>query len=219
MKKIDISKRMINYNNLLEYGFVLENDIYKYEKDILNNEFKVVVEVINNEIISKIIEVSLNDEYLMVDVESSCGEYVGKIRDEYNLVINDIINKCTYRDVYKSPQARLIIKYIKDKYNDEIEFLWDDDNAIFRNKKNKKWYLALLIVSENKISGNSSKKIEVIDLRYQKEKISEIIDNKKIYPGYHMSKKSWITIKLDESVDIEEIYKLIDNSYEISLNK
>lgn len=219
MKRIDISKRMINYNDLLDYGFILENGIYKYEKLILNNEFKVIVEVINNEIISKVIEVALDDEYLMVDIESSCGEYVGKIRDEYNLVINDIINKCTYRDAYKTKQARSIIKYIKDKYNDDLEFLWDDDNSIFRNKKNKKWYCALLIVSENKISGNSLEKIEIIDLRYQKENIDEIIDNKNIYPGYHMNKKSWITIKLDNCVDIKDIYKLIDNSYDLSLKK
>ncbi|MBR3153114.1 MAG: MmcQ/YjbR family DNA-binding protein, partial [Clostridia bacterium] len=46
-----------------------------------------------------------------------------------------------------------------------------------------------------------------------------IIDNKKIFPGYHMNKKSWITIKLDNSVETEEIIHLIDNSYELSLGK
>jgi alkylated DNA nucleotide flippase Atl1 len=59
--------------------------------------------------------------------------------------------------------------------------------------------------------------IEAIDLRYQKEKIKSILDNKKIFPGYHMNKKSWITIKLDESLNIEKIYDLIDNSYKLSI--
>ena len=34
-----------------------------------------------------------------------------------------------------------------------------------------------------------------------------------------MNKNSWITIRLDESVEIEEIYKLIDNSYKLSSEK
>ena len=34
-----------------------------------------------------------------------------------------------------------------------------------------------------------------------------------------MNKKSWITIKLDGSVNENEIYKLIDNSYMLSIKK
>ena len=33
-----------------------------------------------------------------------------------------------------------------------------------------------------------------------------------------MNKNNWITIKLDSSVTLEEIYTLIDISYNISLN-
>lgn len=217
----ELEKRKIDYDCLLKFGFVFSNGIYRYEKDILNKEFKVIVEVKNNEMISKLIENAINDEYLMVDVETSVGKYVGKVRDEYNLVIEDIVNNCTYKDVFKSKQAIEIISYIKEKYNDDLEFLWEkfDDNAIWRNKKNNKWYGVLLTISENKIGINSNKIVEIIDLRYQKESIDMIIDNKKVFPGYHMNKKNWITIKLDDTISILEIYKLIDNSYEISLNK
>ena len=61
-----------------------------------------------------------------------------------------------------------------------------------------------------------NKEIEILDLRYQKEEIEKIIDNKKIFPGYHMNKSSWITIKLDETIPTKEIQKLIDNSYALS---
>ena len=72
-------------------------------------------------------------------------------------------------------------------------------------------------VSKRKLGIESDDIVEIIDLRYQKEQIVEIIDNKNIFPGYHMNKKSWITIKLDNSVDTKQIYKLIDNSYKISI--
>ena len=65
---------------------------------------------------------------------------------------------------------------------------------------------------------DSEEIIDIIDLRYQKERIKDIIDNDKVFPGYHMNKNSWITIKLDNSVETERIFELIDNSYNLSLN-
>src|SRR5699024_443842 len=114
-----------------------------------------------------------------------------------------------------------IIKYVKEKYNDELEYLWKKfpNNAIWRNKKNNKWYGALLVVKENKLGIKSNKFVEIIDLRCQKENINKIIDNKRFYPYYHMNKNNWITIKRDNSVETKKIFELIDNSYNLSLKK
>jgi predicted DNA-binding protein (MmcQ/YjbR family) len=38
---------------------------------------------------------------------------------------------------------------------------------------------------------------------------------KAIKPGYHMNKRNWNTIDMDGSVPDEEIYKMIDESYEL----
>ena len=149
------------------------------------------------------------------------GEFVGKVRCEYEEKIKDIINKCTDSNVFQKSQTKEIIKYIKNKYNDDLEFLWEkfEDTAIWRNKENVKWYGLLMTISKSKLGFDSEEIIEAIDLRYQKEEIEKIVDNKLVFPGYHMNKKSWITIVLDNSVDTETICGLIDNSYKISLIK
>ena len=102
-----------------------------------------------------------------------------------------------------------------------MEYLWKKfpNNAVWRNKDNNKWYGVLLVLSESKLGIDSDDIIDIIDLKYQKDNIKEIIDNKKVFEGYHMNKDNWITIKLDGSVDIKEIYKLIDNSFGLSLEK
>ena len=82
---------------------------------------------------------------------------------------------------------------------------------------NNKWYGALLIISERKLKLESDKMVDIIDLRYSKDKIKEMVDNEKIFEGYHMNKNSWITLKLDGSVKTEKIFELIDNSYNLSL--
>ena len=218
MREIKLESKKIDVKKLTEYGFIKEENIYKYKKDILDNQFIVEIEIKNNKLISKLIEKEYNDEYLMIDIKNISGEFVGRVKDEYERVIDDIIEKCTNIDIFKSTVTKKVIKYIKEKYNDELEYLWEKfpDNAIARNKENQKWYLLIMTIDENKLIKNKSGRIEVLDIRYQKEDIESIIDNKKVFPGYHMNKKSWITLKLDGTIKIEEIYKLIDASYNLA---
>ena len=214
-----LKNRTIDYEKLIKYGFVNDKDVYTYKTNIYHNQFELNIFFSEEKQYSKLIDIENKEEYALVDIEDSSGEFIGKLKEEYECIIEDIITNCTNKEIFKSIQAINIINYIKKKYNDELEFLWEkfDDNAIWRNKQNNKWYALLLTVSKNKLGIESGDIIEIIDLRYQKEKIEEIIDNKNIFPGYHMNKKSWITIKLDNSVDIKQIYKLIDNSYKISI--
>ena len=208
----------INYNKLLEYGFILKDKTYYYEKNILDNRFKIIVEI-SSEMISKVIDNRLDEEYLLVDVESATGNYVGTIKEEYNNILSDIINTCTKNEKYKSKQLKEVLKYIKSIYNDNPEFLWKSspNTAAIRNKKNSKWYVVIMPVLASKIGINSNEEIEIIDIRYQKDRTDDVIDNTNIFPAWHMNKKSWITINLNGTLDNEIIYSLIDNSYELSL--
>lgn len=213
--------KIIEYEKLLEYGFILKDNKYILEKSINNNLFQVIVEISKDNSVSKVVDLATKEEYILVDVSSSAGDFVGRVKAEYDNILNDIIEKCTTLNIFKSKQAKMIIQYVKEKYKDDLEYLWKKfpNNVIWRNKRNNKWYGALLVVSENKLGISSDKVVEIIGLRYQKDKIKEVIDHNKILEGYHMNKNSWITIRLDESVEIEEIYKLIDNSYKLSLEK
>ena len=46
-----------------------------------------------------------------------------------------------------------------------------------------------------------------------------VVDNKTIFPGYHMAKHKWISILLDGSVNIKDIYKLLNESFNSINNK
>lgn len=218
--KNELKNRKINYKELLKYGFIKEKDAYMYKTKICNNQFEIIIEAKENEIISKLMDLENEEEYVLVDIEGSTGEFVGKVRDEYEKVLTNVIKQCTNLNIFKSKQSKEIIQYIKEKYNGELEFLWEkfEDTAIWRNKKNKKWYGLICTISENKIGIDSEKEVEIIDLRYQKGETVNIIDNKKIFAGYHMNKNSWITIKMDNSVDTKKVKELIDNSYNLVID-
>lgn len=214
-----LKNRKIKHENILNYGFTIENKSYIYKTSLFDNQFEAEIVISDQKSYSKLIDLESKTEFILVDIENTQGEFVGKLKQEYDKIIEDIIAKCTDKEVFKNKQTKEIINYVSKKYNDKLEFLWEkfDNNAIWRNKQNNKWYGILLIIPENKLNMQSDKIIEVLDLRCQKEKVQEIVDNKKIFNGYHMNKKSWITIKLDNTIDTKTIYDLIDNSYNLSI--
>lgn len=221
MRKLEnsLKDRKINYEKLLKYGFQKEKEQYIYKKKINNQQFEINVIISDKEAYSKLIDLESKIEFALVDIESAEGEFVGNLKQEYERVIENIIIECTSKEAFKSNQAKEIINYIEQKYKDKLEYLWEkfDNNAIWRNKQNRKWYGILFTLQKRKLGLDVDELTEIINLRYQKEKIENIIDNKKFFAGYHMNKKSWITIILDNSVETEKILDLIDNSYNLSV--
>lgn len=213
--------RTIDVEKMREFGFIRKDNSFVYEASMSNPQFKIVVEISKERKFSKVIDRMENDEYELVDVKETSGNFVSKMKEELEMFLNELVNKCTKMDVFKQDQTKNVIDYIKEKYEADCEHLWEKfpENAIWRNQKNKKWFGALLVISESKLGLESNKITEILDLRYQKEEIKSIIDNEKVFGGYHMNKNNWITIRLDGSVELEEIYKLIDNSYFLSLKK
>lgn len=213
-----LRNRKIDINKLLEYGFKEKNDNYEYKEILIENEFDIIFTFSKDgNLDSKVIDIVSEDEYLLVKVTTATGEYVGKVREAYKNKLDDIISKCSEVEVFKSNQAKQIIKYVKEKYDNDPEFLWDKfaGNAVFRHKENKKWYGVLLTVAKNKLGLDSEEKVEIIDLRILPDDIEKVVDNEKYFLGYHMNKKHWFTIILDGSVPMEKIFKYIDKSYEM----
>lgn len=216
------SNRKFIINHLLSYGFIQKDEQYTYSVNLMENSFNLNICIKElKEVTIKIIDIETNDEYTPIYIQNISGGFVGKIRKEYELILNDIAEKCTIKEIFKSDYAKKIVKYIAEKYKNEPEYLWDKspNNAVFREKSTGKWYAALLEVEKSKIGINEVGRIEIIDLKATSDKIFSLVDNINYLPGYHMNKKHWFTIKLDGSVPIEIIYSLIDDSFNIIKKK
>ncbi|MGE5364619.1 MAG: MmcQ/YjbR family DNA-binding protein [Bacteroidota bacterium] len=59
-----------------------------------------------------------------------------------------------------------------------------------------------------------------INLKCDPEEVIELQEKyDSVLPGYHMNKKYWITVILDNSISDKELYSWIDNSYNQVLMK
>ena len=211
-------RKRVLLEKLVPYGFKKQKSKYVFETNIMNGDFRLTVSVAQSGgVDTSLVETETNEEYVLYKTNAS-GTFVGDVRSAIENVLLDIADKCYEPAVFKSNQAMKLIAYVREKYGDELEFLWTKfpDNAIWRRKDNEKWYGALLTLSMLKLDGKTDKIVEIVDLREKPETIENLVDNAKYYPGWHMNKKSWYTIVLDGSVPDEELFGRIDESYKLA---
>ncbi len=211
--------RVLNLRRLSAYGFEEQEGCYVYSTRLMGGLFEMTVSVAGGgEVSARVVDLSTQEQYTLFRASGACGAFVGRVRQGYENVLADIAEKCFDKEVFKSEYAKLIIEFAKEKYQDDPEFLWEKfpQNAIFRRKNNAKWYAALLNLSGRKLGFDCDEYIDIIDLRCEPEVLSALVDGIKYFPGYHMNKKHWLTICLDGSVPIEEIYARIETSYDIA---
>lgn len=112
-----------------------------------------------------------------------------------------------------------VFKYVKDAYNTMPEYLWDKtpDTAVLRHIENKKWYGIIMNIRKRCIGIDSEETVDVLNLKCDPVLISSLLNNKGFYPAYHMNKYHWISIALDNSVNLDEIKSLINLSYQLTL--
>ena len=200
---------------LIKYGFKKENNIYIIEKTFMNDSFKAIITIEKENIKGKIIDLEFNEEYTNIRVENTQGEFVNKVKNEYKKILQDIKNNCFENKYFIGNQANRITKYILNKYNDKPEFLWEkyEDFGVFRNQINKKWYAIIMNINKSVLKEKDNKQIDILNVKTDEKIIEKLIKEKGYYKAYHMNKKNWITIALDETLKDSVIEKLIDSSY------
>ena len=214
-----IKNKKINFKKLKEFGFELIDNSYYYHTSLLKNQFKMSVKInLDNSIFTEIIDMETNEPYVLHLLEIKRSGYSEKIYKAYSEILEKIKKVCFEDEIFKANYTKEIVAYVKNKYGDELEFLWEKSpkNAVVRRKSSNKWYAVILTIPKRKIGLESDEVIEVINLHNIPKEIEKLIDYKRYFPAYHMNKKHWCTICLDGTIELKEIYKKIDISYELA---
>lgn len=214
--------RKMNIDKLVQFGFKKIDDVFLYETPIMDEQFDLIVKISKEgEVSAKLIDSQSQDEYVLHLMQDSVGEYVGKVRAEFEKVLINIRDCCFELEIFKSKQSKALIEYARKKYGDELEFLWKKlpTAAVLRRKDTGKWYAVFLIISKRRLGLDGDEEIEIVDIRIKPEDMEKVVDHAKIFEGYHMNKKHWFTVCLDESDLTNKIISWVDESYELARKK
>lgn len=111
-----------------------------------------------------------------------------------------------------------IFKFIKENYHIEADHPWEKtpDYSVFRHKHNKKWFALVMNIEKKRLNIDLEENIDIINLKCHPELIGSLRNEKGILPAYHMNKEHWITVLLDGTYSLENIYDLIEISYDLT---
>lgn len=140
-----------NKSKLSAYGFEEASGVYRYATAVMNGTFilNVIIDA-SGRVHTQMIEQDTGEEYILHKTANAAGGFIGAVKSDCEKVLMDISEKCFDPDVFKSEQTKELIEYVRTRYNDELEFLWEKspDNAVWRRKDNQKWYGVILTVSK-----------------------------------------------------------------------
>ena len=214
MKIIDVEKYNLSKEQLNGFGFKEEAEKLIYRKEILDSSFLIEIVFVNNQLMVEVYDIEFDEIYSLFSVDSAVGETVQNIREHVENLLSSILGLADESGKISSE----IIDYCNNKYGGNYvnPFKKHPDILAFVNEKNK-WYALLSDVEYNKLNKNTdiTTKVKILNVKYPTDRILEIIDNKNIFPAYHMNKKHWISIVLDKNIKLETITELIDMSYSL----
>ena len=214
MKIIDVEKYNFSKEKLLQYGFREEAEKLIYRKEILDSSFLIEIVFVNSQLLIEVYDLEFDEIYSLYSVDSAAGETVQNIREHVEKLLSSILGLADESRKISSE----VIDHCNNKYgeNHVNPFKKHPDILAFVNERNK-WYALLLDVEYNKLNKNTdiTTKVKILNVKYLTDNISDIIDNKNIFPAYHMNKKHWISIVLDKNIKLETIKELIDISYSL----
>ena len=217
----EIFKRYsVDLKKLIEYGFKENRGNFSFTKSFRNDEFRAEVVVsFTGEVCGKVYETESNEEFLPLRVENMEGAFVSEVREQYKQILKEIRDKCYYQNYFISPQSNRITNAIMSKYGDSPNFMWEQfaDYGVFKNADSNKWYAIIMNIDYSKLGEARNNPVEVINLKLDKDEIQKLLKQRGFYPAWHMNKKYWITIVLDDTLEDDNILKFVEESYSYTI--
>jgi len=110
---------------LINYGFQKKNGMYYYSK-IFMDGFRAEITVDSKgELIGKVYDLAMEEEYINFRIESQVGEFVSNVRKSYKELLEEIKAHCFKNVYFVSSQANRIADSIIKLYHDEPLFPWE----------------------------------------------------------------------------------------------
>jgi len=200
---------------LVKYGFVPEGKTLTFRKPLAEAGFEAELRY-DGALTGRVIDLALGEEYTTFRIVNS-GGFSGEIRRQFTGLLLDIRDNCCKNQHFRSPQARRVNEFITGTYGDQPEFLWEKlpSYAVYRLKANNKWYglIGQVKLCKFERGADPDAEVEVLNVKISSERFDAVLALPGCYPAYHMNKKSWISVLLNDTLTDGQVQALIRESH------
>lgn len=116
----------------------------------------------------------------------------------------------------QSSQRQRIMRYVQDRYGAEPEYLWAKypNYVAFRQPASRKWFALIMDVPQKRLELEGDEPVDVMDVKCGPLMVGSLLAQDGFVPAYHMSKGTWISVLLNDTVPDEQIFPLLELSYD-----
>ena len=208
-----------NSKKAKEYGFVEKQGVWTYSSTILQGDFLMKITVEDSDLTFQVFDQETGELYPQVHMESMRGTFVGTVREACLEVLYSIRKACFEVQEFLCPQTKRIMAFVQEKFGNQLEYLWEKspDTAVLRHEDNQKWYAILMRIPWDRLDKGRDGLVEAVNLKH--DQVADLLSQNGIYPAFHMNKRYWISVPLDDSLSDEEVLELIEKSWNLTLKK
>ncbi len=208
-----------NQEKASAYGFIESSRVWTYSCMILQGDFVMNVSVTDGKLAFQVFDQETGDLYSQVHMESMRGTFVGSVREACLEILYQIRKACFDVQDFICPQTKRIMAKVQEKYGNQLEYLWEKspDTAVLRHEDNQKWYSVLMRIPWDKLEKGREGQVEAVNLKH--DQVADLLSQKGIYPAFHMNKRYWLSLALDDSLQDEEVLELIERSWNLTVKK
>ena len=209
----------LNKDKARDYGFVENGEVWTYSCQILQGDFVMVVSITDDNLSFQVFDRETGDLYPQVHMESMTGSFVASVREACLEILYQIRKACFDLQDFICPQTKRIMAQVQEKYGNQLEYLWEKspDTAVLRHEGNQKWYAVLMRIPWDKLEKGREGLVEAVNLKH--DQVADLLSKKGIYPAFHMNKRYWLSLALDDSLQDEEVIELIERSWNLTVKK
>ena len=201
------------------YGFVENGEVWTYSCQILNDDFSMTVSITPDNVSFQVFDQETGDLYPQVHMESMRGSFVGSVREACLEILYQIRKACFDVQDFICPQTKRIMSQVQEKFGNQLEYLWEKspDTAVLRHEGSQKWYAVLMRIPWDRLDKTREGQVEAVNLK--NNQVADLLLQKGIYPAFHMNKRYWISLALDDSLSDNEVLDLLEISWNLTLKK
>ena len=199
------------------YGFVENGEVWTYSCQILQGDFFMTVSITPDNVSFLVFDQETGDLYPQVHMKSMRGSFVGSVREACLEILYQIRKACFDVQDFICPQTKRIMAQVQEKYGNQLEYLWEKspDTAVLRHEDNQKWYALVMRIPWDKLEKGREGLAEAVNIKH--DQVADLLSKKGIYPAFHMNKRYWISLALDDSLQDEEVIELIERSWNLTV--
>ena len=209
---------------MLDFGFEKTDGGYRYETDFFNGDFSAVLLISDKgEVTGTVIDRMNGEEYRPLRNDTFQGGYVNSVRSAYEDLLGRVADGCCRDVLFASDQANRIAERIAGTLETVPDYPWEQGQyqscGVFRHGDNSKWFALIMNLKRRVLTkDNDESPVDILNLKAEPDTVGELTRRAGIYPAYHMNRKHWISVSLDDTLTDDGVMALVSKSFELTKN-